>query len=91
MRRGYVVISIDAFMFGERRVLLDADQPLGWDRSRYTPEQFQKLKLIEFTPETPIDHGALVQIEMRGGTTWYFVAPKAGGLEADIRDGPGSR
>lgn len=46
-----------------------------------TIAQFQKLKLIEFTPETPIDYGALVQIEMRGGTTWYFIGPKAGGLE----------
>lgn len=46
-----------------------------------TIAQFQKLKPIEFTPETPIDYGALVQIEMRGGTTWYFICPKAGGLE----------
>jgi hypothetical protein len=43
--------------------------------------QFQKLKIVEFTPETPIDYGALVQVEMRGGTNWYFVGPKAGGLE----------
>jgi hypothetical protein len=43
--------------------------------------QFQKLKLIEFGPDTPIDYGALVQIEMRGGANWYFIAPKAGGLE----------
>src|SRR3954470_16546525 len=46
-----------------------------------TIAQFQKLKVIEFTPDMPIDYGALVQIEMRGGTSWYFVAPKAGGLE----------
>jgi hypothetical protein len=46
-----------------------------------TIAQFQKLKLVEFTPEMPIDYGALVQIEMRGGTSWYFVAAKAGGLE----------
>ena len=46
-----------------------------------TIELFQKLKVVEFGPETPIDYGALVQIEMRGGTSWYFVAPKAGGLE----------
>ena len=26
------MISIDAFMFGERRVLLDEDLKLGWDR-----------------------------------------------------------
>ena len=42
---------------------------------------FQKLKLTEFGPETPIDYGALVQVEMRGGSSWYFVGPKAGGLE----------
>ncbi|HEY6226560.1 MAG TPA: transcription elongation factor GreAB [Verrucomicrobiae bacterium] len=46
-----------------------------------TIAQFQKLKLIDFTAETPIDYGALVQIEMRGGTSWYFIGPKAGGLE----------
>ena len=43
--------------------------------------QFQKLKVVEFGPDAPIDYGALVQVEMRGGTNWYFVAPKAGGLE----------
>ena len=48
-----------------------------------TIAQFQKLKLIEFTAETPIDYGALVQIEMRGVTSWYFIGPKAGGLEID--------
>jgi transcription elongation GreA/GreB family factor len=42
---------------------------------------FQKLKIVEFTSDTPIDYGALVQVEMRGGTNWYFVGPKAGGLE----------
>jgi hypothetical protein len=46
-----------------------------------TIEQFQKLKVIEFTADTPIDYGALIQIEMRGGTSWFFMAPKAGGLE----------
>src|SRR5579871_6618936 len=35
VRRGYVVITIDAFMFGERRILLDADQKYGWDRDKY--------------------------------------------------------
>jgi hypothetical protein len=37
VRRGYVVITIDAFFFGERRLLLDADLGRGWDRSRYRP------------------------------------------------------
>ncbi len=35
VRRGYVIITIDAFMFGERRILLDADQKYGWDRDKY--------------------------------------------------------
>ena len=43
--------------------------------------QYQKLKLVQFGPETPIDCGALVLIEMRGGASWYFVGPRAGGLE----------
>lgn len=38
VRRGYVVISIDAFMFGERRLILDADLQHGWDRSKYSKE-----------------------------------------------------
>ena len=38
VRRGYVVIAIDAFMFGERRVLMDADLKYGWDRYKYTVE-----------------------------------------------------
>lgn len=42
-RRGYVVISIDAFMFGERRVLLDEDLPTGWDRSAYSMEVVERL------------------------------------------------
>jgi hypothetical protein len=43
--------------------------------------QFQKLRLIEFTPEMPIDYSALVEVEMRGAANWFFVAPGSGGLE----------
>jgi len=43
VRRGYVVISIDAFGFGERRALLDAEIPAGWDRSRYSLDDVQRL------------------------------------------------
>ncbi len=43
VRRGYVVISIDAFMFGERRVLLDEDLKFGWDRSKYSLDDVQQL------------------------------------------------
>ncbi|MEQ8789736.1 MAG: alpha/beta hydrolase family protein [Pirellulaceae bacterium] len=38
VRRGYVVITIDAFMFGERRLMMDADLKYGWDRSKYSEQ-----------------------------------------------------
>ena len=65
VRRGYVVISIDAFMFGERRVLLDADLPLGWDRSRYTAEQIQRLNQTCRSKEPTIVKGLTL-----AGLTW---------------------
>jgi dienelactone hydrolase len=43
VRRGYVVISIDAFMFGERRLILDADRRYGWDRARYSLDDVRHL------------------------------------------------
>jgi dienelactone hydrolase len=43
VRRGYVVITIDAFMFSERRTMLDADLHHGWDRSRYSMEDVRQL------------------------------------------------
>jgi dienelactone hydrolase len=43
VQRGYVVISIDAFMFGERRVLMDEDLKFGWDRSKYSLDDVQQL------------------------------------------------
>jgi hypothetical protein len=43
VRRGYVVMSIDAFFFGERRLLLDADQKFGWDRSKYSLDDVKHL------------------------------------------------
>jgi dienelactone hydrolase len=65
VRRGYVVISIDAFMFGERRVMLDADLPLGWDRSRYTPDQIQRLNQVCRSKESTIVKGLTL-----AGLTW---------------------
>jgi dienelactone hydrolase len=38
VKRGYVVITIDAFMFGERRTLLAEDAKYGWERSKYSVE-----------------------------------------------------
>ena len=46
VRRGYVVITIDAFMFGERRVLMDADLASGWDRSNYSVEDVARLNRV---------------------------------------------
>lgn len=43
VRRGYVVITIDAFPFGERRILMDADASHGWDRSKYSLEDVRTL------------------------------------------------
>src|SRR5262249_54647568 len=43
VRRGYVVITIDAFFFGERRLILDADLGRGWDRSRYSADDVRHL------------------------------------------------
>jgi dienelactone hydrolase len=42
-RRGYVVITIDAFPFGERRLMMDQDLGRGWDRSRYSLEDVTAL------------------------------------------------
>jgi dienelactone hydrolase len=46
VRRGYVVISIDAFMFGERRVMMDADLGAGWDRTAYDVETVTRLNRV---------------------------------------------
>ncbi len=43
VRRGYVVITIDALFFGERRLLLDADLRYGWDRARYSLKDVEHL------------------------------------------------
>jgi dienelactone hydrolase len=43
VRRGYVVISIDAFFFGERRLMMDADRKHGWDRAKYSLDDVKHL------------------------------------------------
>jgi dienelactone hydrolase len=42
-RRGYVVITIDAFPFGERRLMMDEDLKYGWERSKYSVEDVRYL------------------------------------------------
>lgn len=43
VRRGYVVLTIDALGFGERRVMLDSDLRLGWDRTKYSRDDVARL------------------------------------------------
>lgn len=54
VRRGYVVITIDAFMFGERRVLMDADLGMGWDRARYTLDDVTRLNRVCASKESTL-------------------------------------
>jgi dienelactone hydrolase len=65
VRRGYVVITIDAFFFGERRLMLDADLPHGWDRSKYTPEVVAKLNAVCRAKEATLVKGLTF-----AGLTW---------------------
>jgi len=65
VKRGYVVMSIDAFMFGERRVLLDEDLKYGWDRSKYSLEDVQHLNLKCRGKESTIAKSLVL-----AGATW---------------------
>jgi dienelactone hydrolase len=65
VRRGYVVVVIDAFAFGERRTILDADLKAGWDRSRYTLEDVSRLNQRCRDKETTLAKSMTLM-----GTTW---------------------
>jgi dienelactone hydrolase len=65
VRRGYVVITIDACMFGERRVMVDADLKLGWDRSSYSLSDVAKLNQVCRTKEA-----TMVKAMTLAGATW---------------------
>jgi dienelactone hydrolase len=65
VRRGYVVITIDALFFGERRVLLDADLKRGWDRSRYSLKDVQHLN-----QQCRAKEATLVKSLVLAGLTW---------------------
>jgi dienelactone hydrolase len=65
VRRGYVVITIDALGFGERRVLLDADLKYGWDRTKYGEEAVKHLNQQCRTKEA-----TLVKALTLAGATW---------------------
>jgi dienelactone hydrolase len=65
VRRGYVVIVIDAFMFGERRVLMDADHKFGWDRTKYSAADVQQLNQKCRAKESTVAKGLTF-----AGLTW---------------------
>ncbi len=67
--RGYVVMSIDSFYFGERRTLFDADaQKLGADRSKYSLEDVDYLNRKSSQGES-----ALTRSLFWAGTTWQGI------------------
>jgi dienelactone hydrolase len=69
-RRGYVVISIDCFYFGERRTLFDEDiQKYGWDRNRYSLEDVAYLN-----SKSSAGEAILARSLHWAGTTWQGVA-----------------
>lgn len=70
-RRGYVVVTTDAFYFGERRLLMDGDLEHGWDRSKYDLETAVLLNRRNRAKETTLCKTlALAGIAWPGIVTW---------------------
>jgi dienelactone hydrolase len=65
VRRGYVVITIDAFPFGERRLMMDGDVKYGWERAKYSVEDVRYLNSTCRRKES-----RLVKSLMYAGMTW---------------------
>ena len=65
VQRGYVVIAIDAFMFGERRAIVDQDLKYGWDRSGYTEEDVTHLNR-----QCALKEATIVKSLIFAGLTW---------------------
>ena len=64
-RRGYVVITIDAFPFGERRLIMDEDIKYGWERSKYSVEDVKHLN-----DKCRRKESTLVKSLIYAGMTW---------------------
>ena len=65
VRRGYVVISIDALMFGERRAVLDEDLAKPWDRAKLSLEEVRQLN-----QQCRAREATLVKALVFAGATW---------------------
>jgi dienelactone hydrolase len=71
VRRGFVVISIDAFFFGERRLLLDADHKYGWERAKYSMDAVRHLNQQCRGKEATLAKGlTLAGLTWPGIVTW---------------------
>jgi len=71
VRRGYVVITIDAFPFGERRLMMDDDLKRGWDRADYTAEDVKLLNnRCRAKESTLVKSLACAGMTWPGITTW---------------------
>jgi transcription elongation GreA/GreB family factor len=51
---------------------------------RATIDLYATLPLPTFTADDPIAVGALIELENVGARTWYFIGPRAGGLEVSM-------
>jgi dienelactone hydrolase len=65
VKRGYVVVSIDAFGFGERRIVLDRDLPAALDRDKLSVEETTRLNRVCASKES-----TLVKALTLAGATW---------------------
>lgn len=63
--RGYVVISIDAFGFGERRIVLDEDLPAAADRDSLSVEE-----VTRYSRKCAAKEATLVKSLTFAGLTW---------------------
>lgn len=64
-RRGYVVITIDAFPFGERRYVAPGELPAGWERAKLSLEDVRRLNAQCRAKESTI-----VKTLAYAGLTW---------------------
>ena len=65
VRRGYVVVTIDMFYWGERRMLLDEDPPSYRDRQKLTAEE-----IAAFNRRSSQNEQLVARSLMTAGITW---------------------
>jgi hypothetical protein len=68
---------------GSKASYLAAGQARQVDELAEAVRIFETLKLPDFAMEDAIDAGAFVEVELNGETTFFLLAPAAGGLVID--------